>query len=949
MNFEALVKTFSNSKSLESGNNKIIRHNAFSNDGQKAISLYDKAIAEMKARDNIPLQSSGKVDPTSWKYQAAIHGTFWLKMEQLKENTTQKGSFNFFNTKEELDKGDSIINNCTHFSGLWNKPIRNTLNPNNASETKESVITDITINFLPWHRLYLENFENIVRSVLKDLSKEEGSTVSLTDAETWALPYWEYTKEGQDTIPEGGFTNPSNKGLFEKSRSQAMQIKGKGLSDLKQPEKTVMLQYDLYKDLLNEKKFVSIFDFQVAGVRKAKEQNQFAAFATYNEQNPHNNFHDALGGIADNQTQRKKLWKYTTNYAAKDNINLWGYDRTSLKNHNQQYDDSALKQHPEVLGKSDEVSVGPGLMGYVPTAARDPLFWMHHAYIDKVWSEWNATENAAYLFAEDLAISPWNYEFFQDNGSGEIELKTYSEWGKTPDKVISAIYHPNYSYDLLTNKKTSPPNPALALIDNSNYRPTFHSQSINRPINSLKSEKKGFIPIRLGIDFTSQEILNLRQQGINITAKIRYKARMDASHNIAILAGSSSFFKDQGFNLKTMWDSYTQADGFKSDTFNKPSDASLQSTTSGDFQPYNLEQFAIGQINLLPMSGNSMMQMTGEYYLDLTDSVYRQNIFAQKNNYKDYNKSPLAFMFASSDALNTEDAGSIVSIDYLLDANFQDSADIAANNFDAVAYVAQHPELLKLFAASTDDTDDPNAILNPEDYFNRYGKALGHSAPRMNHRAAAMGMKYLMNNPALVKQASSSPYKALEHYLNEGMLDGKALTYNGELSTHNWLCDCSDTGAALLDFSSQPEGQMIKGDVIIGRDAAYKPTVGFYQLTDTDGSVTVDGKTFKPGDSGYADAAVSSSNLFEPLTGLNANNGKASSTSFEFSIDNNNKLLAPFARVKGNTYFTFSKANPDGINHFTQLAPNIIGLEDLYGGGDEDYDDLLISFMIDPA
>lgn len=262
MNFEALVKTFSNSKSLESGNNKIIRHNAFSNDGQKAISLYDKAIAEMKARDNIPLQSSGKVDPTSWKYQAAIHGTFWLKMEQLKENTTQKGSFNFFNTKEELDKGDSIINNCTHFSGLWNKPIRNTLNPNNASETKESVITDITINFLPWHRLYLENFENIVRSVLKDLSKEEGSTVSLTDAETWALPYWEYTKEGQDTIPEGGFTNPSNKGLFEKSRSQAMQIKGKGLSDLKQPEKTVMLQYDLYKDLLNEKNLLAFSTFK---------------------------------------------------------------------------------------------------------------------------------------------------------------------------------------------------------------------------------------------------------------------------------------------------------------------------------------------------------------------------------------------------------------------------------------------------------------------------------------------------------------------------------------------------------------------------------------------------------------------------------------------------------------------------------------------------------------
>jgi hypothetical protein len=51
--------------------------------------------------------------------------------------------------------------------------------------------------------------------------------------------------------------------------------------------------------------------------------------------------------------------------------------------------------------------------------------------------------------------------------------------------------------------------------------------------------------------------------------------------------------------------------------------------------------------------------------------------------------------------------------------------------------------------------------------------------------------------------------------------------------------------------------------------------------------------------------------------------------------------------VNGNHYFTFAEANIDGINHFTQLAPNVIGLEDLYGGGDEDFDDLLIGFILD--
>ena len=960
MNFEALVKSFANAKSLETGNDQYVRYNAFSKEGQKAIALYDQAIAEMKRRNNQPLEN-GRVDPTSWKYQAAIHGTFWQSWSDLNRNVTKYidtdqeetvNKFNFFNTKEELENGDSMVNNCTHFSKLWNKPVLDTLTPDFKRETTETIVTDITINFMPWHRLYLENFENIVRTVLQDLSQQEGSPINAADAETWALPYWEYTKEGQDTIPDGGFTDPSKLGLYEKSRSLEMQVEGKGLSDLSQPEQTVMLQYDLYKNLKNSNEFVSIFDFQAAGVEKSKEQNQFAAFATYNEQNPHNNFHDALGGIADSQEQRKTLWQFTTDYAADDNVPLWGYKRSqnidSTEDHNDQYS-KALEEYPNVLGDSREVTVGPGLIGFVPTAARDPLFWLHHAYIDKVWSEWNATYNAAYLFAEDLAISPWNYEFFQYKKNGEISLKTYSKWGSDPNAVVSAIYNPNYIYDDLTNNDTQAPNPVLALIDHSNYRPIYQSQSINRPIKSFKDDAKGFIPLDLAINLSRQEILNLRDLGINITAKIRYKAKMNASHNIAIFAGSSNFFENQGKNIQQMWEQYSRESGFESTVFknsNGQKKLALQGL-SGDFQPYNLNQFAVGQISLLPMSGSSMMEMPGEYYLDLTESVYRQNTFAIKNDYAVDNHSPLAFLFASSDTLDLNDAGLIVSIDYLLDANFSDTPSLTANNFDAVAYLAEHPELLKLFASNSDATSNPDAILKPEDYFNRYGKALGHTAPRMNYRAAGMGMQYLMNNPDLINQASSSPYKALEHYLHEGMHAGHAFTYNGELSRRNWLCDCSDTGAALLDFSALSDGQIIEGDVIIGRDAAYKPTVGFYQVINQDGAVTVGGTTYSPGDTGYADAAISASNLSDPLTGFNANNGMASSTSVGFSLTESNKILAPFAQVNGNYYFTFAEANPDGINHFTQLAPNVIGLEDLYGGGDEDFDDLLIGFILD--
>jgi len=31
-----------------------------------------------------------------------------------------------------------------------------------------------------------------------------------------------------------------------------------------------------------------------------------------------------------------------------------------------------------------------GTMGWIPTAPADPIFWMHHANIDRLWSVWQA-------------------------------------------------------------------------------------------------------------------------------------------------------------------------------------------------------------------------------------------------------------------------------------------------------------------------------------------------------------------------------------------------------------------------------------------------------------------------------------------------------------------------------------------------------------------------------
>ena len=44
--------------------------------------------------------------------------------------------------------------------------------------------------FLPWHRMYLEWFERIIRSAIAGLADIDDET-----KRTWALPYWNYSSD----------------------------------------------------------------------------------------------------------------------------------------------------------------------------------------------------------------------------------------------------------------------------------------------------------------------------------------------------------------------------------------------------------------------------------------------------------------------------------------------------------------------------------------------------------------------------------------------------------------------------------------------------------------------------------------------------------------------------------------------------------------------------------
>ena len=50
-----------------------------------------------------------------------------------------------------------------------------------------------------------------------------------------------------------------------------------------------------------------------------------------------------------------------------------------------------------------------GSMGGIPTAPTDPIFWMHHAEIDRIWAEWQAVnpgQNPS-LAGTAAIMDPW--------------------------------------------------------------------------------------------------------------------------------------------------------------------------------------------------------------------------------------------------------------------------------------------------------------------------------------------------------------------------------------------------------------------------------------------------------------------------------------------------------------------------------------------------------------
>ncbi|HVG23649.1 MAG TPA: tyrosinase family protein [Thermoanaerobaculia bacterium] len=217
---------------------------------------YAKAVAKMQERK--------LSDPTSWRYQAAIHG--------YAGNAPGE---------EPADKA-TYWNQCQHHCWF----------------------------FLPWHRWYLYYFEAIVAKTVRELGGPAG----------WSLPYWNYSDASnpdarklppafrEEKLPDG---KPNPLRVNRGAGNGGANVGSPGSADikicLKQPKFTA------------ESAIVPRF-----GGAKVTANNHSGGIQGQLERTPHGSMHGAVGG----------------------------------------------------------------LMGTFETAGLDPIFWLHHANIDRLWDVW---------------------------------------------------------------------------------------------------------------------------------------------------------------------------------------------------------------------------------------------------------------------------------------------------------------------------------------------------------------------------------------------------------------------------------------------------------------------------------------------------------------------------------------------------------------------------------
>ncbi len=160
---------------------------------------------------------------------------------------------------------------------------------------------------------------------------------------------------------------------------------------------------------------------------------------------------------------------------------------------------------------------------------------------------------------------------------------------------------------------------------------------------------------------------------------------------------------------------------------------------------------------------------------------------------------------------------------------------------------------------------------------------------------------------------------------------------------------------ALREENGQGLGERMAQFTLISRSAAFTNELGMFLVDDEHGRIG----NLRPGDAGYLQAALDPARrtvLFSPQQHAGSTTSRDLPLGSMFGIymvanGTTDQVLSQNPRnhsggKRPNVFFSFVQANPDGIDHFRWLNGTDVGVEDKYGGGDRDYDDVVFRVQI---
>jgi hypothetical protein len=232
--------------------------------------------------------------------------------------------------------------------------------------------------FLPWHRGYIGWFERICREI--------------TQTHDFALPYWDWT--AFPNMPQQffqGVLDPANRAFFQ------------SLNDFERVMRAP-LQASWNRLTTKQRTLLELrgyASFAQLWADATKPQTLLLGPRRLNASNP---------GLPSNA---RKLTSVQSLRAALGPRDFASFGSARTTQHSIMGEFGALEVSHNIVHDS----VG-GLMGDFMSPC-DPIFWLHHANIDRIWEEWMLLQHAEGLpeLPSSSAFTVWNaepYEFFVD-------------------------------------------------------------------------------------------------------------------------------------------------------------------------------------------------------------------------------------------------------------------------------------------------------------------------------------------------------------------------------------------------------------------------------------------------------------------------------------------------------------------------------------------------------